>query len=295
MLITQSWNGALVLSSRGIASALAAGCTVVLKASEMCPWTHYFVAETFLEAGFPPGSVNVVMADRSAGPAITETIISHPSLAKIEFIGSAPVGKAIGAVAAKYLKPVVMELGDQSPLIVLDDADLEKAADAAFCSNMVMHGQVCFATERIIVQSSVKDNYYDILKKKIQNTPSAGTALSNAFADKAKSIIDDAVERGAKFLAGHGNKIGPASLAPSVLVDVPADSDISKNESFAPTMFATVVDTDTQAIEEANSREGGLSAAVFTTNYERGEKMARELEFGLVQINMPTNFADRKF
>lgn len=261
----------------------------------MCPWTHYFVAKTFLEAGFPPGSVNVVMADRAAGPAITETIISHPSLAKIEFIGSAPVGKAIGALAAKYLKPVVMELGDQSPLIVLSDADLEKAADAAVRSNIVMHGQVCFATERIIVQSSIKEEFYDILKKKVQATPSAGTALSNDFADKAKFVIDDAGERGAKFLAGHGDKTGPASLAPSVLIDVHADSILSKGEGFAPTMFAVVVDTDMQAIEEANSREGGLSAAIFTTNYERGENMAKELDFGLVQINMPTNFADRKF
>lgn len=288
------WNGALALSSRGMASALAAGCTVVFKASELCPWTHYLVAETFLEAGFPSGSVNLITADRSAGPAVTEALISHPKLAKIEFIGSAVVGRAVGAIAAKYLKPMIMELGDQSPLLVLDDADLKRAAVDAVRGGMVAHGQVCFTTERIIVQKSVEDKFLSLLKAEIEATPTAGTAVSNAFADKAKAVIDDAVKRGARFLAGNSEKTGPASLGPSVLLDVDPSCDLSAKEGFAPTMFVVTVDTDEEAIEEANSREGGLSASVYTTSYERGLNMSRELEFGIVQINSPTFHVESK-
>ena len=122
------WNAPLILSLRGICAAIGAGCTVVLKASELCPWTHQLVLEVFEEAGLPTGVLNQVQASRGDAAAVTEAIISHPSLRKIEFVGSAAVGKIIGSVAAKYLKPVLMELGDQSPALVLDDADLAAAA-----------------------------------------------------------------------------------------------------------------------------------------------------------------------
>jgi acyl-CoA reductase-like NAD-dependent aldehyde dehydrogenase len=128
VLLIQPWNGAVVLCVRGIANALTAGCAVILTASELCPWTHQFVARTFQEARFPPGAVKMIMADRPSGADITEAVIAHPALRKIEFIGSAAVGRSIGAVAAKHLKPVLLELGDQSPAIVLDDADLGHAA-----------------------------------------------------------------------------------------------------------------------------------------------------------------------
>ena len=124
------WNAPLILSFRGVCAALAAGCTVVMKASELCPWTHQLVLEVFEEAGLPAGALNQVQCSRSDAAAVTETIISHPALRKIEFIGSAAVGRIVGSVAAKHLKPVLMELGDQSPAIVLDDADLKMAAEA---------------------------------------------------------------------------------------------------------------------------------------------------------------------
>ncbi|RSL57602.1 hypothetical protein CEP54_008191 [Fusarium duplospermum] len=206
---------------RAVATALAAGCTVILKASEMCPWTNQFVAETFLEAGFPKGSVNLIVSSRGTAAEITEAVISHPHLRKIEFIGSPAVGKAIGAMAAKYLKPTIMELGDQSPLIVLEDADLSKAAQA--CA------------------------------------------------------------QGATLL--HGQRLGPASISPSILVDVPRGSILSSQEGFAPTAFVVEVENDEEAIAEANSREGGMSAAIFTRNRERAIALAKELEFGMVQIN----------
>ena len=267
-----------------MASILAAGCTVVMKASELCPWTHQFVAETFLEAGFPPGSINMVMADRKAGPEITETIIAHTAIRKVEFIGSAAVGRIIGSVSAKHLKPVFMELGDQSPAIICDDADLHKAAQLCAQGAMLHQGQVCFSTERILVHSSVKDEFSRLLVDAVKNFGQMlgpGAAVTKAAADKAKDTIDAAVADGAKFLFGSSDMNGPASLAPSILTDVSKKSAISTAEAFAPTAFVMGFETEEEAIAEANSRIGGLSASVFTGSFERGLHMARELEFGL--------------
>ncbi|VUC38111.1 unnamed protein product [Clonostachys rosea] len=282
------WNGALLLCVRAVATALAAGCTVLLKASELCPWTHQFVVETFLQAGFPAGSVNMIVSSRTAAAEVTEAIISHPSLRKIEFIGSAVVGKAIGAMAAKSLKPIIMELGDQSPVIVLEDADLDKAAQSCAQGAMLLHGQVCFSTERIIVLSSIKDRFCRLLSAAVGALPSAGFAVSNDFARKAKLAIDDAVSHGAKFLAGSGAMLGPASLSPSILTDVMPESALSKSEAFAPTAFVIAVENDEDAVAEANSREGGMSASIFTSNRDRGVRLAEELEFGMIQINQTT-------
>ena len=118
----------MILPVRGICCALAAGCTVVMKASEMCPWTHQIILEIFEEAGLPAGALNQVQASRDKAAEVTEALIGHPAIRKIEFIGSANVGRIVGQTAAKFLKPVIMELGDQSPCIVCDDADIEKAA-----------------------------------------------------------------------------------------------------------------------------------------------------------------------
>ncbi|KAI9902778.1 hypothetical protein N3K66_002130 [Trichothecium roseum] len=285
------WNGAIVLCARGIAAALAAGCTVVLKASELCPWTHAWVVDIFHSAGFPPGSINMVTSDRGGAAELTEALIAHRGIRKVEFIGSGAVGRVVGAVAARHCKPLVMELGDQSPQIVLDDADLGLAAELAARSSVTLHGQVCFATERVIVLRSVYDEYSRLLAAAMAKVQS-GTAVSEASAQRAKAAVDDAVKRGAKFLYGNAEMLGPASLQASVLTDVHPDSILSKSEGFGPVMFVTVVDTEEEAVEEANSREGGLSAAVITRSYERGLRLSRDLEFGEVIINNVTNFAE---
>ncbi|VUC38183.1 unnamed protein product [Clonostachys rosea] len=291
VLMVIPWNGALVLGARGIASALAAGCTVVFKASELCPWTHSFLVETFLEAGFPAGSINLIMSDRTTAAEVTEAVIAHPALRKIEFIGSAPVGRAIGVTAAKHLKPIIMELGDQSPAIVLEDANLSKAATLCATGAQMLHGQVCFGTERVIVQSSIKDKFCSLLADAFRDNPVSGSAISVAFANKAQQVVDDAVKRGAKLVYGD-NKLVGASVGPTILTDVDPESIISKQEAFAPTLFVVAVDSDEEAISEANSREGGLSASIFTSNYERGLRIASELEFGQVQLNQSTLNAD---
>lgn len=264
----------------------------MVKASELCPATHHLVVSVFHEAGFPPSAVNLIMADRPAGAEITETVIAHHALRKVEFIGSAGVGRIIASVAAKHLKPVLLELGDQSPAIVLDDADLKNAAKLCAQGAMMHHGQVCFSTERIIVQSSVLEEFARLLVEEVKGIPSAGTAVTTAGAEKGKAAIDSAVKDGAKFLYGNSDMTASAALSPSILTNVDRKSAISTAEAFAPTAFIVPVESEEEAIEEANSRIGGLSASVFTEGYERGLRIARELEFGGVQINNMTLFTE---
>ena len=282
----------MVLAAHGLASALVAGCTVVMKASELCPWTHQLLLETFHGAGFPAGSINMIMADRATAPKITETVIEHPAIRKVEFIGSAAVGRIIGSLAAKNLKPVLMELGDQSVAIVMEDADLTKAARSCAMGAIAHQSQICFSTERIVVQYSVKDEFSRLLVEAVKDASHGGAAVSRTAAEKAKKAIDSAITGGASFLVGDSNMDGPASLAPSILTNVDKKSAISREESFAPTAFLTAVNTEGEAIEEANSKTGGLSASVFTGSYERGLRMARELEFGGVSTHL--YFANHK-
>lgn len=128
VLVIPPWNGAVILPLRAMSMALAAGCTLVIKASELCPRTHSILVECFEEAGFPKGVINVVQAKREDAAPVVEAIIAHKAIRKVDFIGSAAVGSKIGQVCAKYLKPVLMELGGKGPALVLEDADLEKTA-----------------------------------------------------------------------------------------------------------------------------------------------------------------------
>lgn len=123
-----SWNGAVILPTRAIAQALAAGCSIVLKASEKCPALHQALVRTFEDAGLPVGVVNQIQVRREDAAAVTETLVAHPAIRKVEFIGSAGVGRSIAELGARYLKPVVLELGGKSPAVVLEDADLSQAA-----------------------------------------------------------------------------------------------------------------------------------------------------------------------
>ena len=226
----------------------------------------------------------MVMADRSAGPAITETIIAHPGIRKVEFIGSAPVGRTIGLVAAKHLKPIFMELRDQSPAIILDDADLQKAAQQCAQGAMAHQGQVCFSTERLIVMKSVPNEFSKYLVAALDGMGKLGgparTSVTKVAADKAKGNIDAAIKEGANFFYGSSDMGAPSSIALSILMDVDRKSAFPLAEAFAPTALTMTVETEEEAIAEANSRIGGLSASVLTKSYERGLRMARELKFG---------------
>lgn len=288
--------------------AIAAGCTIVLKASEKCPMTHHCLLEAFEEAGVPAGVINSIQVRREDAAAVTEALIAHKAIRKVDFIGSQAIGRAIGSLCGKYLKPVLMELGGKGPAIVLDDADLEKAAKLCAMGGKYMHpgpillpadvidmslailhhGQLCFSTERIIVQKSIADKFIPLLQAAMENIPTAGTAVDDASAKHAYDVLVDAQSNGATFLVGSPKFASKNSLQPALVTDVTPRARIWDEETFGPSATVYTINTDSEAIERANDSAYGLSAAVHSTNWERAYNISRQLEYGQVSVNNMT-------
>lgn len=298
-----SWNGALVLCTRALAAAIGAGCTTVLKASELSPYTHSLIHDIFVSAGAPPGAINFLVSDRSNAAEITECLISNDHIRKIDFIGSPTVGKLITATAAKYLKPVLLELGGKCPALVLDDADIEKAADLCAQGALVNHGQICFSTERIIVQRKIADEFTEALVssvKALETQGIVGTAVSEKIARHAYEVLQDAKEKGCHFVVGDAafEDSKKASLKPAIVaVDAkvkPEDLRIVDEETFGPSASLYIVDSDEEAVELANRSAYGLNASVHTRDLERGLLVGRKMEYGQVHLNGATVNANGK-
>ncbi|KAK4500350.1 hypothetical protein PRZ48_008539 [Zasmidium cellare] len=292
VLCIPPWNSPAVLGGRGIASALAAGCTVVLKASEVCPWTYRILVDIFEEAGLPKGCLNQVQSGREHAAAVTEALISHKDVRKIEFIGSAAVGSMIAQTAAKHLKPIWLELGGKGPAIVLQDADLTRAAKLCAFGAFLHHGQICFSTERIIVVQSVADEFCRILKEEVDAhyTGEAGAAALKSGADNAHAMIESAVQNGAKILAGDNAWLddGHTSLRPTIITNVSRDDKIRDHETFGPSASLYVVDSEEEAINLANDSAYGLNATIWTNDTMKALDYSRKLEYGQVHVNTTT-------
>jgi acyl-CoA reductase-like NAD-dependent aldehyde dehydrogenase len=284
VLCIAPWNAALILATRGVASAIAAGCTVVFKASELSPRTHFAITEAFTEAGVPPGVLNQIQARREDAAEITEAIIAHEAIRKVEFIGSAAVGRIIGQVAAKYLKPVLMELGGKGPAVVLDDADLEEAAKLCALGAVLNHGQICFSTERIIVHKGAAEKFQGLIAEAMKGMDSqSGAAVSESIAQHAVDVLNDAQAKGEKFLVGGVDPSKPLTLRPTIVLQ-PEHSRIVDEETFGPSASLYVVESDEAAIALANRTAYGLNATIWSRNMERALNMAKELECGQVRM-----------
>ena len=165
------WNAPVILGVRAIAMPLACGNTVVLKASEMCPATHRLIGTIMREAGLPPGVVNVVTNAPADAPKIVETLIAHPAIRRINFTGSTRTGRIVAETAARYLKPVLLELGGKAPMVLLDDADIDEAVKAAAFGAFANQGQICMSTERIVVDESIADAFVEKFAAKARSLP----------------------------------------------------------------------------------------------------------------------------
>ncbi|CAM1503360.1 Fc.00g081360.m01.CDS01 [Cosmosporella sp. VM-42] len=284
------WNAPVLLASRVIAAPIAVGCTVVFKASELCPRTHHFLSEAWIEAGLPKGVLNVLQTRRDDAPSVTEALIAHPAIRKVEFIGSRVVGNIIAQVAAKYTKPVFLELGGKSAAIVLDDAKLDQAVHLCLMGVVLHHGQICFSTERILVQENIAPQFIKLLKEKAEDY-SAGHAVTLQMATNANAKLVDAYRKGAEFLIGgaelDGNGLG---LKPTIVTSITPEMAIFEEETFGPSASLYTFKDDTEAVQLANASIYGLNAAVHTTSMERGIEIARELEVGQVHINNLTEY-----
>ena len=281
-----SWNTPLFLACRSIDTPLAVGCTVVLKASEQSPHVHHYLARLFNQAGLPPGVLNVIQTRREDAAQVCEALIAHRAIRKIEFIGSAPVGRHLGALAGKYLKPMLMELGGKAAAVILDDADLELAARAVVHGGTMHHGQICFSTERIIVAASVVDKFIPILLKAAEGIQPF-EAISPTGPRRSLQMLEDAKSKGAKLVYGKIGLATPCRLEPVILTDVTPNMTIYDEESFGPVLILSTVSSDEEAIKAVNRSIYGLAAGVFSTDVNRALSVARQLEVGQTHINFP--------
>jgi acyl-CoA reductase-like NAD-dependent aldehyde dehydrogenase len=289
------WNAPIILGVRAIAVPLACGNTVVLKASEMCPRTHALIAEAFAEAGLPAGAVNLVTNAPEDAGEVVGALIDHPAVKRINFTGSTAVGRIIAKRAAEHLKPVLLELGGKAPLIVLEDADLDEAVNAAAFGAFMNQGQICMSTERIIVVDAVAEAFAEKFRTKASalacGDPREGKTPLGAVVDQrtvghVNSLIEDALAKGARALTG--GKSDSVLMCATVIDGVTREMNLYRDESFGPIVAIIRAKDEEDAIRLANDSEYGLSAAVFTRDAARGLKVARRIRSGICHVNGPT-------
>jgi benzaldehyde dehydrogenase (NAD) len=277
---------------RSLGPALVLGNAVVLKSDPNTPVTGgVIIARIFEEAGLPQGVLHVL----SGGPAVGQALVEDPNVRMISFTGSTKTGRLVGETAGRGLKRVVLELGGNCPLVVLEDADIEAASSAGAWGSFLHQGQICLAVSRHIVHESIAEEYLTALTERAARltvgNPAAGeVALGPIINEKQVSnvqrIVDETVAAGATAVVG-GSRDG-LFFPPTVLRDVRPEMAAFKEEIFGPVAAVTTFKTDDEAVELANATEYGLSAAVQSGSRERADAVAARLDAGMVHVNDQT-------
>ncbi|WP_202946101.1 NAD-dependent succinate-semialdehyde dehydrogenase [Novosphingobium pentaromativorans] len=286
------WNFPLAMISRKAGPALAVGCTMVVKPSELTPFSALALALLAGEAGIPNGVLNIVAGE--AQP-IGKVLVTHPEIAKLSFTGSTGVGKMLASVAMQSVKRLSLELGGNAPFIVFDDADLEAALDGVMASKFRNAGQTCVCANRFYVQSGIYDVFVDRLAKRIAGLQvgngmidgvNVGPLINDAAVTKVQSHVDDASSRGARVLLG-GHAIDGAGhfFQPTLVRDLPPDARLCREETFGPLAGIVSFDTEGQAIAMANEGNAGLAAYFYTRDLSRSHRVAEALQYGMVGLN----------
>ena len=278
------------MSNRSAAPALALGNAVVIKPSSDTPVTGgLLLAEIFDEAGLPPAVLSVVVG---AGHDIGDAFVDHPAPRVLSFTGSTPVGRRIGEHAGRGVKRVCLELGGNGPFIVLDDADLDRAVDAALFGKFMHQGQICMAINRILVDTRRYDDFVErfaarasALKAGDPSDPKTvvGPLINRKQLEKIEGLVNATLERGARPVV-RGAAAGLV-LSPVVLADVTNDMPAAREELFGPVAPILRFDGDDEAVRLANDTEYGLSSGIFCGDIERGVRMAKRIEAGMTHVN----------
>ncbi|MCH6163818.1 aldehyde dehydrogenase [Streptomyces marispadix] len=304
-LIT-AWNSPIALLANKLPPALAAGNTVVVKPSEHASVTTCEFGRMAIDAGLPPGVVNVV----TGGPEVGDALVGHPGIDKISFTGGTPTGARIAESAGRRLVPVTLELGGKSPNIVFDDADLDRAVVGAVAGIFAAAGQTCIAGSRLLVQRSVYPEVVDAITKRaaairlgdpLDASTEMGPVANRPQFERIVKLIEKGKQEGATLLTGGGPATGPdladgLFIAPTVFGEVSPGMRIASEEVFGPVLSVIPFDGEEEAVEIANGVEYGLAAAVWSRDIERVHRVVDRLEAGSVWVNTyRTNAAQAPF
>jgi vanillin dehydrogenase len=286
------WNAPITLAVRAVAAPLALGNTVVLKGSELCPKTHEIVAQTFLDAGLPSGVLNYVANAPENAHDVVATLIAHPAVRRVNFTGSTRVGREVAVLAAKNLKPCLLELSGKATTIVLSDADLDAAARAVAHGAFFNQGQICMSTDRVIVDDSIADAFVSALHAEVKalHAISLGEVISSEAVLRLHGLVDDALTKGAVLVTGATSE--GAVMQPTVLDRVSYGMRVYEEEIFGPIVGIVRVSDAEEAVTVANDTEFGLAAAVLGKDLRRARQIARQIEAGVVHVNGSTVYDD---
>jgi acyl-CoA reductase-like NAD-dependent aldehyde dehydrogenase len=288
------WNGPLYAATMVMAPALAAGNCVVVKAPELAPYTVMRLGELFLEAGFPPGVVNVV----TGGADVGEAMVAHPGVDKIQFVGSGATAKKVLKTAAETLKPCGLELGGKSAVIVFADADLQDAAKRGLSGAISASGQGCVNGTRLLVERPIYEQYLQMLAgvsgyikvgDPLDKTTILGPLINETAVNRICGMIETAKSEGGRLVAG-GERLGGDYangfyLPITIVADVANTSSIAQHEVFGPVLAVTPFDSEDEAIALANGTSYGLGAYIHTQNLRRAHHVAGQLHAGQIQVN----------
>jgi len=286
------WNFPFMMITRKVATALAAGCTMIIKPSEETPLTAYKLLDYARQAGIPEGVFEMVTGDPKA---IGEAITSDPRIQKISFTGSTGVGRLLARNGAETLKKLTLELGGNAPFIVFDDNDVDVAVQGLVAAKLRNSGQVCISPNRVFVQDGIHDRFSERLRQAVAAIPVdqgmqqafvVGPLINQAGVDKVTRLVNDAVANGAKLLLGgklHAK--GGLFFEPTILTDVPDTAEMARTEIFGPVFAIYRFTFEAEVIERANNTEFGLVAYAYTHDLGRAFRLSRRLEAGMVILN----------
>ncbi|KAL4916651.1 aldehyde dehydrogenase domain-containing protein [Aspergillus aurantiobrunneus] len=293
------WNTPYVFGVRSAACALAAGNTTILKSSELTPCCYWALTRAFQDAGLPDGCLNLVACRPQDAAEVVNAMIEHPAVKKVNFTGSTAVGRKIARACGQNLKPCLLELGGKNSSIVCADANIDTAVNSVIGGSYLNSGQICMATDRILVHSSIATAFVGALKSALQSMSDSSsqppTLVSVASKARVQHLIEGALGAGAHVIHGSVATDFHAAqpdqgvrMSPILLGGVKENMPVWQEEAFASLASCMVVDSDEEAIRIANSSGYGLSAAVFTEDLRKGLAMARKIQSGAVHINSMT-------
>jgi succinate-semialdehyde dehydrogenase/glutarate-semialdehyde dehydrogenase len=287
------WNFPCSMVIRKASAALAAGCSVVLKPSDLTPFTALAIAELSHLAEMPKGVFNVVVG--SDAQAIGEVLTQHPKVAKFSFTGSTPVGKKLLAQCAEGVKRTSMELGGNAPFIVFADADIELAVEAAIASRLRNSGQTCICANRLLIEDSIADSFVEKLCSKVEailkdsrsgKNISLGPLIDQQAVCKMESLVHNAIQEGAKLMVGGNRQQTEGHFFEATVIDhVTKNMSLFNSEIFGPIFSIVRFEGEQHAVELANHSALGLSGYVYTNNQERQRSIAPKLQVGMLGIN----------